>query len=322
MKTLRHTAVAFALALLPLAPSVAIADAPPPADDPALRGSARKLGEDGNRLFDEGKWEEALKKYEQAASIIQVPTLPLKSARCLVKLGRLVEAAERYLVASRMPVAADAVQVVKDAPGQAEAERALLLPRIPSLVIKLTGAKADVSVDGKAVPAALIGEKWLVDPGKHQVEAKRGAKVENREVTVTEGQSVPVTIDIQAPPGEDPNAVPGEKGGPGALTWVGLTGIIAGAVGLGIGIGTGVAAVDKKAQLEIDCGTQLQCLPPFHDAADNYNTLRVATTAALVVGGVLATAGIVLVAVDPKKKAAPATALQIGPGSLSFRMKF
>lgn len=319
MTSLRRAALVLALAASSIAPRAARADAP--VVDDTLRASARKLGEEGNKLFDEGKWEEALKKYEQAASIVPVPTLLLKSARCLVQLGRLVEAAERYLAASRMPVAADALQVVKDAPAQAQAERARLLPRIPSLVIKVTGDGAEISVDGKVVPPALLGESWLVDPGSHRVVAtRRGVKVESRDVTVAEGGSVTVPIHVHAPVPEAPRPPP-EKSGPGPLTWVGVGGILAGAVGLGVGIVTGVAAVDDKAQLEIDCGPSLQCAPPFHGAANDYNTLRVATTAALVVGGALATAGIVMVAVDQRKKA-PAAALQLGPGSLSLRVRF
>src|SRR5689334_15189282 len=101
----------------------------------ATRTRARALGEEGNSLYDKGDYESALDRYERAAALVNVPTLGLKSARCLAKLGKLIEASERYLAVSRVMLAPDAKDVHKQAVVYAGDERDKLLSRLPWGVI-------------------------------------------------------------------------------------------------------------------------------------------------------------------------------------------
>jgi hypothetical protein len=292
----------FCGALLPAAG----ARAQPRVDD-ETRASARALGEEANRLFDAGSWQAALDKYERADALVHVPTLGVRAARCLVKLGRLVQAAERYLAVTRMTLPADALDVHKEALAQAEAERAALLPRIPALVVTLEGGPATVALDGKDLPPALLGAKRAIDPGTHELVARRGGVVQTRRVAVGEGETVPVAFRFDpgaplAPAGPSADA-PG--GGQRVAGWT-LVGT--GAAGIAVGTITGLVALSKKGDLEGPCGGSdlPRCPPSTFGDADTYNAMRIASTVGFVVGGVAAAGGVVLLVTAPTRKASSA----------------
>ena len=83
--------------------------------DLEVKSAARKLGNEAQKLFDAGDYEAALEKFNLADSLVSAPTLGLRAARCLVKLGRLVEASERYLEVTRMHLDRSAPMVMRKA---------------------------------------------------------------------------------------------------------------------------------------------------------------------------------------------------------------
>src|SRR5262249_5440698 len=72
--------------------------------DDQTRAKARTIGEEGLALYDQGRYIEALDRFQSASALVKAPTLDLMAARCLTKMGRLVEASERYLDVTRMTV--------------------------------------------------------------------------------------------------------------------------------------------------------------------------------------------------------------------------
>jgi Tfp pilus assembly protein PilF len=70
--------------------------------DDATRASARQLGYAGVEEFQGGQYESARAKLEKAYRVLKAPSLGLWSARALEKLGKLVEASERYLEVTRL----------------------------------------------------------------------------------------------------------------------------------------------------------------------------------------------------------------------------
>src|SRR5262245_51329128 len=76
----------------------------PVAADEETRAKARAIGEEALALYDQGRYIEAFDKFQSASDLVKAPTLDLMAARCLVKMGRLVEASERYLDVTRMTV--------------------------------------------------------------------------------------------------------------------------------------------------------------------------------------------------------------------------
>src|SRR5262249_13535117 len=115
-----------------------------PAEDQS-RAIARILGEEGLAYYDQGMYIDALQRFERASELHKAPTLDLWAARCLAKMGRLVEASERYLDVTRLTVDEKASAVLKEAVVAAAKERAALLSRIASIEIVLEGPGASTA---------------------------------------------------------------------------------------------------------------------------------------------------------------------------------
>ena len=308
--------------------------------DDATRSSARQLGEEAGALFTAGDFAGALDRYDRADALVHVPTLGVRAARCLVKLGRLVEAAERYLTVTRTELPAGAPAVHRDAVREAEEERGALLTRIPAVVIAPSGpvaAGTTVTLDGAVVPPALFGVKRHVNPGAHTVAATRDGRSLSFPFTAREGQVVPLALDLgalevgPAVPGSPPQTA--DRPAPTSSTQrtLGFVGLGLGGAGLAIGGIVGAVVGIKKADLvnSGNCTADLQCAgKPGSSAwsqAEAYNRLRAASTAGLVAGGVLAATGLVLVLTAPKGQPAArdrAVALGLGPAGAELRGRF
>jgi hypothetical protein len=284
------------------------------AQSDATRAAARDLGADGVEAFQAGNYAVASEKLGRAFEILRVPTLGLWSARSLVKVGKLVEAAERYLDVTRLDALRGDVAVQKQAQADAASEREALLPRIPSLTLELSGDAKDVSVtlDGVAVVPALLGVRQPANPGKHVAEARWGARSVRRELALTEAQKLTVALDLASssaaaeheasPPSDSaaPAPAPISESAPNgpkdsasrALPvgfWVSVA--VAGA-GLAVGgITAGLAAAKKS---DLDCPSD-RCLPAQRDDVNAHNQLLTISTVGFIAGGVgVAAAGVFL----------------------------
>jgi hypothetical protein len=290
-----------------------------PIDEPT-RAAARAAAEDALARFDRGDYTGALDLFNRADALVHAPTLGLMAARCLEKLGRLVEASERYLAVTKAQLDPGAPASQARAQVTAEQERAALLPKVPSVVITLEGAapgEARVTLDGKAVPPALIGLKRPTDPGSHRLEARRGAAVVSRDLVLKPGDAAAVTLSLPAAPAtaaapvdraEDAGGAPSTSRGLGTLGWVGVGGAGLGGVLIVVGAITGGMAVSAKSSLDAAGCTGGLCPPSQQGAVSHYDTLRVASGASLIVGGLLAAGGATLAIVATRSRPEPAQA--------------
>jgi hypothetical protein len=171
--------------------------------DPATKAAARLLGEEGMKHFDKGECADAAEKLGRAHDLVHVPTLAFYAGKCLEKLGRLVEASERYADATRDTIESGAPQSQRKAQAEAEQARKALLPRLGSveIVLKPFAPDAVVSLDNKQLPAAAIGVKRPVDPGEHEAVVFRAGMRVPRKFSVKEGEPIRLEIDVPAVPG-------------------------------------------------------------------------------------------------------------------------
>ncbi|MCC6525477.1 MAG: hypothetical protein IT373_22695 [Polyangiaceae bacterium] len=328
----------FALAFV-AAPSLATAQQPV---TDAARGTARRLAEEGDGFYQAGDFKAAFERFDTAYKVVQVPTIGLMLARTLVKLDRWVEASERYIGVTRLPLPATATDLHAQAQREAEAENAALMPRIPSVTLQVTNGGADLAVriDGAPVMAALVGARQLIDPGTHKIEARSGGHVVAAEVTLAEREHKDVPLALPAgTPGVVPTPVPGPGPVPGpvplpATPEAGSSALtIAGGVTIGLGaaagvvaLGLGLDAVKRRSDLTADtaCKSDLQCPPEYHSDASTYNTERIGTTVSLVLGGVALATGITLVALapSPQEPAGASADLTLGPGAVGVTGRF
>jgi hypothetical protein len=341
--------------LLALAPAAARAAEP----DASTRAAARKIALGGVYALQQDNAEVASQKLEKAFELLPAPSIALWSARALAKRGLLVEAAERYIQAGRLPPSEGNEQTIQ-AQAQKDAARELseLTPRIPRLVLALEHARpseVQISMDGKQVSSALIGEEQPANPGAHKVTATRGSEQVEQSFNLAEGQRGQVVLRFQklspraaVPPtstktpgtGSKPQwstyastsststsspAAAGSKGGGNGLAVVSL---VLGGAGLVTGTVTGVLAMSKRSDLHnnSDC-TGDRCLATVRNEVHNFRTLRTVSSIGFIAGGVFTATGIVLLLANGSSSnkgelSRPAVALRLAPGDVSLTGRF
>ena len=70
-------------------------------DDTAVT-AAREVAQQGLDDYEAGEYETAAEKLLSAYQVVKLPTVALHTARALAKVGKLVEASEVYLQATRL----------------------------------------------------------------------------------------------------------------------------------------------------------------------------------------------------------------------------
>ena len=201
-----HAVLGFtATVLVPslLAPSLAFAE--PSAAD---KETARNLMKEGDTKFAAKDYAGALKAYQGAHAIMQVPSTGLPLARAEIERGLFVEARDTLLQVTRHPKDAKEPAAFAKAREEAADLAQKLTPRIPSLNIVVEGAPSDlatVAVDGASVPAAALSAPRKVNPGSHTITASaNGFRNASATVQVKEGETEKVTLKLVPSDGSEP----------------------------------------------------------------------------------------------------------------------
>lgn len=310
-------------------PSHARAQPPPHTPTFQEKESARKLLDQGRAAEAKGDLTLAIERYRAADAIMSAATTGIYLAHALAKNGNLIEARDVALRTSREP------KLPGERPERtlARNEGAKLLaelgPRVPSVTVdaRPPGARGlTVTIDGKALPEAVIGQPWSVDPGAHTVTVAADDFVSQTvDLTVKEAESRAVAIDLvpvalpETPPvapiapKTSPAPAPADDGVEPA--WVlAITGLVVGGAGLTVGGITGGLSLSKTSTIEDACaGTK--CPSSLAADGEDAQTLATVSNVAFAVGGALAAAGLVGVIVmsTSSDDADPAVSLSISP---------
>lgn len=248
--------------------------------DSHTRTAARALAAQGSQAFDKQDYETALDLFHRAFTLIEAPTIALMEARTLVQLGRWVEAADRYAAVQKMQSSAPNAAFTQ-AVDAATQELALLMPRIPLLRVELNGLDGEaveVAIDGRKLAVVLVGVDNPVDPGSHEIVARRpNGRTEQRSVSLREGERKEVEIVFTtapdpAPHRSEPRIVDAKEPGVPAdrtLAYVVLGG---GTAATAFGAVTGVMALSARKDLERECSPG--CPEDMRDALDRYRSTR------------------------------------------------
>lgn len=294
--------------------------------DSAARGAARALGYEGIQAFQAGDLPLAVDRLERAYQVLRVPSLALWSARALEKSGNWVEASERYLEATRLPIEDGSDRAVQEqAQAEARAAEAELRPKIPLVVIEVRGAEpsqVEVSCNGTSVNRALLGSGLPTNPGEVVVQGALGERRVEARTSALEGRRSTVVLDF-APAADDaspadeapgaaavsmtaaspPPAAPRDAGAPRGRTqrWLGwgFLGAGAGLVVMG-GVTGGLALAEQGSLDDAGCNSGGGC-PPGTDIS-TINTMRILSSVGFIAGGVLAVSGATLLLTAPKSK--------------------
>lgn len=298
-------AVGLALAFSPA--RVAIA-APTAAD----LETARTLYHDGLNLRASGDLKGALSKLKLADELVGTPITGVELGRTYEMLGQLLEARETFLAVARIPIAPKESPNAAAARAEAAQLEQALRPRIPSLVVHVTGVPAGaplaVTIDGATILPDALAVPRKLDPGAHTIVVHLDGRADQTATrTLKEGESAEVTIDMPAASGmvtevpkdtakpppklaEDhaPPAATHERS-TSALTYVGF-----GVAGVGVLVGTitGVVTMSRSSSLKDRCGGG-QCPPSQFGDLDSTRTLGTASTISFVAAGAGAIVGVI-----------------------------
>ena len=272
-------------------------DAPQDEGASHTRTAARTLAAQGAEAFERRDYAAALDLFQRAGALVEAPTIVLMQARTLVELGRLIEAADRYSFVLSMKSPGGANAAFEAAVQAAASEYDALKVRLPLLKVKVQGAQASsVWVDGRQLPAPLVGVDNPLDPGQHRVEVRAPDRAPIvREVVLEEGEREELVVILredpvpQAPPSERsrqpeppaPLAPAPQAARNDTLGWVALG---AGAGATLVGLGTGLYALSKKSDLDAACDPG--CPPSFEDDIQSFRQFRTVSYVAFGVGAV------------------------------------
>ncbi len=311
------------------------------------RAGARAAANQGADDFDQGKWAEAVDMFSRAEAIVHSPIHLSYIARAQLKLGHWVEAYELFNRVKREqptpPVPAPIATAIADASKQL----AKLDEEMPSVTLNVKGADAktaSVTMDGVAVPSALIGLYHPVNPGVHRFRATAGSSSSN-EVTVDVKPSSRQSVDLVlaapgavapiapvpaatapvaaaapvATPGAPPPEAPTEPptGGDSAGKGLRIGGYVALGVGVvGVGLGTvfllSASSKQKQGDDAFAACAKSSCTVPQRGAIDSLDSKaasgRTLAFTSYLVGGVGVATGITLLVLAGKHGSSETTA--------------
>lgn len=188
------------------------------AESDADRAAARSLAEAGIAAYKRGAYAEALEKLQRAEALYDAPTHLLYIGQSQEALGQLVEASETYRKLTLVTLPPGAPPAFQNAQTTAGERLHELAPKVPKLVVEVQPAGTKdlaVTLDGQALPAALLGVERPTNPGAHVVEARApGYEPARRDVKLAPRDRQVVKLALQrgagaAAPLPPPEAEPG-----------------------------------------------------------------------------------------------------------------
>jgi hypothetical protein len=193
----RLFALAAALALT-LAGATALADP----DEASLREAGRHFDQ-GTTLYNEGKFAEALKEFNEANRLAPHPSTLFSIARCHENLGQVQRALEVYRRA--LGEAKDAA-MRRDLEGRVER----LEKRPVKVFVTSIPPGARVTVGGRAEPEPGVTPSVLeIPPGEHVLVVRReGSQIAVRRIVIEPGRELPVDVTLDATPSSEGAACP------------------------------------------------------------------------------------------------------------------
>lgn len=302
--------------------TVVLGLASPAQADDDQKEQARELFHRAGKAMKAGDYAGAAELYERSNRLYPAPTAELGHARALVKLGKLLSAAERYTLLIETELGDEPPEAFVEAVASAKKERELVLPRVPRLVITLDG-EAAITLDGERLPPEALGIERLVDPGQHVVSATRdGEELTQREVTVEEGQTMKVLLSVPSVGDygdEDASGGGGSAGAAQRITGYALLGL-GGAATLAFAI-TGGLYLKERGTVDDECDEEGLCSQAGLDAVDRTRTMGVVNTASLVIALVASGAGLTLVLTAPDDDDVALSPI-VGPGFVGLSGRF
>jgi len=273
----------------------------------------------GDSAMEKKDYEAALKAYQGAHAIMNVPTTGIEIVHALIAMGKLVEARDMALSVTRLQPNPGEPKAFAKARREADELADQLAPRIATLEIEIHGSAdksaVKVALDGVELSKAVVGLPRKVNPGPHVVTANApGFGEAKAEVTLSEGDKQSVKLELQPAAAGGEGAGAGAAGtpqafGPGpdkegsshtsALVYIGFG---LGAAGIAVGSVAGGLSLSKTNKAKESCQDNL-CRPEAQDDIDSAKTFATVSNIGFAVGGAGIVLGVVGLLTSGKKEA-------------------
>ena len=279
--------------------------------DPAVREAVRSLLVDADEAWEREDYGTAFDLFSRAYEVVGAPTIAIRRAECLEKLGRWVEAMEFYIVTSQLQLDPAASEPFRIAVVAAQKRVDDLRGRLAMLVVVIDGddvGGAEVSVDGRVIPAALAAGSFPVDPGQRVVSVRKDKRRVSQTVLIADKEATSVTL-VLPPAVSDrvPEAISlSERGAVrtgSTQRLFGWASMGVGVAGVAVGASAGLVAMGRRSSIldttyrkegeEVPRCEGNICVGAKPDV-DGYNRLRTVSTVGFVVGIVGVGAGLTL----------------------------
>lgn len=283
--------------------------------------TAKSLVVEGRGLRAKGQHAAARDRFKGAWALVPTPIIGMDLAREHVALAELVEGREIAIAITKLPTIPKESDESRSARADAAKLANELAARIPSVVITVAPmpAGATVQLDGGPVPAATLGVPRKLNPGKHEIVVRVGAKETARTVTLGEGQERAVTIDGKeligtggdpSPTSTAPKTATSLEAGRPTWAWIALGAGGVGAVLGVVGTATAFGGASKFNEANDECKRLLgangnvnvpQCLAGGSLEAQRTDGQSQKTTGLVLasVGGAVLVGGVLLFAIAP-----------------------
>jgi hypothetical protein len=275
------------------------------AEQPDASAQAIQLGHDGLALYQQGRWQEALASFDQAARTMYSPVFELYMARCERNLDLMREAARRLEALLARPSTEDAPVAWGNALRDARAELEALRRSIPTLRIASAGLasatvnEVNVELDRliPANPGRYVVRAWSLDGRLMTKYVSLAAGDEGVPVTFTfpllpqaaalpRSQSLPAPTQTPAIPRRDPWRT---------AAWITGGAAVTAAI---VGTITGLIAQSRTTAIRADCdGTT--CPESLQDDAARARRLANVSTAAFGMAAINAAFSVTFVLLPP-----------------------
>jgi hypothetical protein len=213
------------------------------AASPDSTSAARVHFSAAERLYDEGRYSEALAEFEVANRLTPNSSTLFDIGRCHEQMGQTSEAL-RYYLESAHQTSADATTAIV-LPAIRNLERRLQDRGVQLLLVRTRPSGGHVAVDGKDLGTAPLA--IALPPGRHTVSSVQSGGAAKLEVELPSDRSLEVELAVDAAPPAIHSLQPDENGRLTYRAWVPAAG--AGAVLALAGCGLGIAAQTQRNEL-------------------------------------------------------------------------